>query len=68
MNRRAVTEIVVAFAFGRQSGTLYWNTWDVSAWIGQTARIQIVDLSSGGWGFILCDFIVANALMSGGIT
>jgi len=58
--RLVVNSNVVAYAYGRQSGTLYWNTWDVSAYIGQAARIQVVDLSSGGWGFILCDFIVAS--------
>ena len=51
---------VVRTATGRQSGTLYWNTWDVSAYLGQQARIEIIDRSSGGWGFILCDFIVAT--------
>ena len=49
---------VVKNAIGRQSGTLYWNSWDVTAYLGQTATIKIVDQSSGSWGFIMCDFIV----------
>ena len=28
---------VVRSATGQQLGTLYWNTWDVSAYLGQTA-------------------------------
>ncbi len=59
--RLIVSNSVVRVASGRQNGTLYWNTWEVSAWLGQTAQIQVVDLSSGGWGFILCDFIVASS-------
>jgi len=51
---------VVKTATGRQSGALDWNTWDVSRYLGRKARIQIVDASSGSWGFILCDFIVAS--------
>ena len=51
---------VVRSATGQQSGTLHWNTWDLSAYLGQTAQIELVDLTSGGWGFILCSWIVAS--------
>jgi endoglucanase Acf2 len=51
---------VVFAAAGQQSGTLYWNTWDVSAYLGQAAQIEIVDTTSAGWGFVLCSWIVAS--------
>ncbi len=51
---------VVEAAAGTQSGTLHWSTWDVSAYIGQTAQIELVDTTSGSWGFILCSWIVAT--------
>ena len=51
---------VVEAAAGQQSGTLHWSTWDVSAYLGQQAQIQIVDLTGASWGFILCSFIVAT--------
>ena len=51
---------------GANSGTLTQRTWDVSAYIGQTAEIRIVDNSTGGWGFIMCDEIVfSNSTFSG---
>lgn len=58
--RLVISNSVVRAAGGIQDGTLRWATWDVSAYAGQTAQIQIVDLSSGSWGFIMCDFIVAS--------
>ncbi len=51
---------IVASATGQQSGALNWATWDVSAYHGQTATVEIVDTSSAGWGFILCDEIVQS--------
>ena len=51
---------VVKAAAGQQSGTLSWNTWDVSAYLGQTAQIEIVDTTSASWGFVLCSWIVAS--------
>lgn len=55
-----ISNNVVRSATGHQSGTLTWNTWDVSAYVGQTAQIKIVDTTSGGWGFVLCSWIVAT--------
>ncbi|MBP9016816.1 MAG: carbohydrate-binding protein [Paludibacteraceae bacterium] len=43
---------------GQNSGTLTQRTWDVSSYLGQTAEIRILDNSTGGWGFIMCDEIV----------
>jgi endoglucanase Acf2 len=51
---------VVRAAAGQNSGTLLWQTWDVSAYLGQTATLQVADLSSGSWGFILCSWVVAS--------
>lgn len=51
---------------GTNSGTLTQRTWDVSAYIGQHAEIRIVDNSTGGWGFIMCDEIIfSNSTFSG---
>jgi fructan beta-fructosidase len=37
---------------------LRWDGWEVSAWKGQTAHIEILDDATGGWGHILLDQIV----------
>jgi len=43
----------------RPGGTerLDWHCWDVADLIGKTARIQIVDKHTGGWGHINIDHI-----------
>lgn len=51
---------------GANSGNLTQRTWDVSAYVGQTAEIRIVDNSTGGWGFIMCDEIVFSNSTFGG--
>jgi endoglucanase Acf2 len=51
---------------GVNSGNLTARSWDVSAYQGQTAEIRIVDNSTGGWGFIMCDDIIfSNSMYSG---
>ncbi len=51
---------------GENSGNLTQRTWDVSAYIGQTAEIRIVDNSAAGWGFIMCDDIIfSNSTFAG---
>jgi fructan beta-fructosidase len=49
---------VVAFVTGPNSETLNWVHWNVDAYKGKTATIQIVDQNSGGWGHILVDQIM----------
>jgi levanase len=44
---------VVATATGTDSGELAWNNWNVSAYAGQQAQIQVVDSATGGWGHLM---------------
>jgi len=48
---------IVRTATGSNSEQLLPASWDVTALIGQTAVIEIVDLSTAGWGHILVDEI-----------
>ncbi|RYD31138.1 MAG: hypothetical protein EOP86_18545, partial [Verrucomicrobiaceae bacterium] len=45
-------------ATGRNSDRICAASWDVSAWAGKTARLEIVDEASGGWGHMLVDQLV----------
>ncbi|MHA6246946.1 GH32 C-terminal domain-containing protein [Pontibacter sp. CAU 1760] len=49
---------VVRSATGSNSEVLREENWDVSELMNATARIEIVDEVSGGWGHILADHIV----------
>ena len=55
-----ISNQVVFRAAGQDSGALNWNIWDVSAYAGQTAQIEIVDTTGGGWGHVMCSWIVAT--------
>jgi fructan beta-fructosidase len=55
-----VSNVVVATATGGNSETLTPMQWDVTAYLGQTATLQIVDSASGGWGHILIDQITLS--------
>jgi sucrose-6-phosphate hydrolase SacC (GH32 family) len=47
-------------ATGPNSEFLRWRTWDVVPLKGKTARIQIVDRHTGGWGHINVDHIIQS--------
>jgi fructan beta-fructosidase len=54
-----VDGVIVRSATGRYSDALGAGSWDVSAWRGRTAQIQIVDQSAGDdWGHVNVDQIV----------
>lgn len=55
--RLVVGGSTVMSATGVNSENLRWVTWNVSAYAGQTARIEVVDNATGGWGHILADQI-----------
>jgi endoglucanase Acf2 len=48
----------VLSATGVNSEALRWVNWDVTAYAGQTARIEVVDNATGGWGHVLADQII----------
>jgi beta-fructofuranosidase/levanase len=48
---------IVRTATGQNAEALTWSGWDVSAYVGQTANIEIVDSLTGGWGHINVDAI-----------
>ncbi len=45
---------------GANNEQLEWDTWDVAGLMGKTARIQIVDKATCGWGHINVDQIVQS--------
>ena len=49
---------VVRSATGNDSDIMRWAGWEVSAWKGQSAQIQIVDDFTGFWGRIYVDHIL----------
>lgn len=53
-----VADKVVASATGANDNRLAPKSWEVQRWLGQKARLQIVDDERGGWGNIGVDWIV----------
>jgi sucrose-6-phosphate hydrolase SacC (GH32 family) len=51
---------VVHTATGRDSEHLLWHSWDVADLAGKTARLEIVDRHTGGWGHVLIDHVVQS--------
>lgn len=53
---------IVRTATGNNSGQLDWTSWNVADLQGKSARIEIVDHNTGGWGHTLADyFVLASA-------
>lgn len=52
---------VVKSETGANAETMEWRSWNVAAYQGKTAQIQVVDKNTGGWGHILVDQIVFSA-------
>ncbi|WUO34911.1 GH32 C-terminal domain-containing protein [Streptomyces sp. NBC_00286] len=50
---------VVRSATGADSETLDWASFDVRPYAGKKARIQVVDMNTGGWGHVLADQFTA---------
>ncbi len=55
-----ISNVVVKTATGANNEALAPQQWDVSAYLGQTATIQIVDSATGGWGHINVDQITLS--------
>ncbi|HSH94741.1 MAG TPA: glycosyl hydrolase, partial [Roseimicrobium sp.] len=45
---------------GRNGEGLKWDSWDVSEFVGKTGKLEIADLSHGGWGHISVDQITLS--------
>ena len=52
-----VDDKVVRTATGKDTDAMEWQSWDVRDLTGKSARIEIVDQNSGGWGHIDVDQI-----------
>ncbi|MEU2267235.1 GH32 C-terminal domain-containing protein [Streptomyces olindensis] len=50
---------VVRSATGADSETLDWASFDMRPYVGKKARIQVVDMNTGGWGHVLADRFTA---------
>lgn len=55
---------VVRTATGQNDGTLAWQGWDVTSFIGQIAVIEVADFATGGWGHIILDEIIFSASLA----
>jgi fructan beta-fructosidase len=51
---------VVRTATGKDAERLTWSAWDVTDLRGQTARLQVVDHNTGGWGHINLDSVMLS--------
>jgi endoglucanase Acf2 len=63
--RLVIDGATVASATGEQSEILRWVDWDVTAFAGQTATIQVVDDMPAGWAHVLVDQIVRTDVPEG---
>ncbi|MCB0563992.1 MAG: GH32 C-terminal domain-containing protein [Phaeodactylibacter sp.] len=56
--RLVINGQVVKSTTGRNQERLVWEGWNVSEWVNQSARIQIIDQETGSWGHINIDHIL----------
>ncbi len=49
---------IVRTATGRNSDTLRAESWDVSAYVGRTVQVQLVDAAGGRWGHVNLDHVL----------
>lgn len=49
---------VVKTETGDNSPNMNWRAWDVGAWRGQTAHIEVTDQRTADWGHLMVDHIV----------
>jgi len=63
--RLVIDGATVVSATGDQSETLRWVNWDVKAFAGKKATIQIVDDMPAGWAHVLVDQIVRTNVPDG---
>jgi sucrose-6-phosphate hydrolase SacC (GH32 family) len=52
---------VVRTASGEDNERLAWKSWDVREFLGKSAKLEIVDEATGGWGHISVDQIMLAA-------
>jgi fructan beta-fructosidase len=57
-----ISNVVVKTATGANNEALVPQQWDVSAYLGQTAILQIVDSATGSWGHINVDQITLSEI------
>lgn len=55
-----ISNVLVKTATGGNDEALSLKQWDVSAYLGQTARLQVFDSATGGWGHINVDQITLS--------
>jgi len=59
--RLIVADTIAYEAKGNNSITFEWVTWDLTPFTGQNVRIEIVDETTAGWGWVGCDhFLLSN--------
>jgi fructan beta-fructosidase len=51
---------VVRTATGKEAERLTWSAWEVAELRGQTARLEVVDHNTGGWGHINLDSVMLS--------
>lgn len=58
-----INGVVARTSTGSDSEQLKWKGWDVSQYVGRTAKIEIVDNATGSWGHINVDHIMFSDVL-----